>query len=380
MYATAKNYTEFVNCFRSLDGLDNNRQDEKVLYPLQEVLFLTLVAVLSYAESWKQIHDYGVAKIDFLRKYMPFNNGIPSKSTICTVMGLIDKNKFESWFTQWSQSLLTILPDELINIDGKTIKGSRTKEEKATHILNAFANKAGIVIGQRTVGEKTNEIPEIPKLLDDLNIAGATITIDPLGCQKKIVAKIIEKKANYFIGLKGNQASLYEDAKYLFADKSKAFESYDYCSERNRGHGRIEWRKCWSTELPPWFQEQHSAWVGLKSISLIESERHIGSNRSIEQRLYISSAPADAKLGLNNSRRHWSFENQVHHVLDVTFNEDASRIHNAAENMSVIRKMALNLVKKFKAKTNNKASIPSIRKKSVWSENVASAILNHLFE
>lgn len=374
----ANNTVEFVRCFQELNELVEYRDDEKLLYPLNEILFLCLASVLSCAESWRQIYDYGIEKIEFLRNYFPFKHGIPQKSTICSVIGAINKDGFEKWFTTWAQSLVNILPEDLINIDGKTIKGSRTKEEKATHLLNAFAKRNGIVIGQRTVNEKTNEIPEIPKLLDELEIPKATVTLDAIGCQKEIVKKIIAKDANYFIGLKRNQSSLFEAARYLFEDKNRTNRYFDYYCERNKGHGRIEWRKCWSTSIPEWFRRQYCDWEQLESIHLVESERHIGEKRSIEQRLYISNEASNAKQGLRYSRAHWSVENEVHYILDVTFKEDDCKIHNAAENMSVIRKMVINLINKFKSKTGIKSSIPAIRKKSSWSEKMASGVLNFL--
>jgi hypothetical protein len=160
----AKSSREFIEVFSELEDY---RADEKVLFPLNEILFLAIVAVLTRCEGWIEIYNYGQNKLELLRKYFPYKHGIPLVSTICTVMGMIDKGKFEGWFTNWSQNLVNILPDELIAIDGKTIRGSRTEVEKATHVLNAFATKNGIVIAQRTVDIKTNEIPEIPKLLDD---------------------------------------------------------------------------------------------------------------------------------------------------------------------------------------------------------------------
>ena len=377
----ATNKANFVKCFMELEiELSDIRQDAKLLYPLNEILFLTIAAVLSCAESWRQIYDYGVEKIDFLRKYFPYEHGIPSKSTICSVLGLISTNKFETWFMEWAGNLIDILPEDLINIDGKTIKGSRTKNKKATHILNVFAKKQGIILAQRTVDEKTNEIPELPKLLDDLQIEGATITIDAMGCQKKVVSKIIEKKANYFIGLKENQPSLYDASRYLFSNKSNTPECFDYFSERNRGHGRIEWRKCWVTLVPDWFSQEYPEWTDLKSICLIESERHIiNGKRSIEQRFYISNEALDAKKGLLCSRGHWAIENQLHYVLDVTFKEDNCQIYNAAENMSIIRKITFNLINKYQFNTKVKSSIPAIRKRSCWSEKVATSVLSYLW-
>ena len=346
----ATNKADFVKSFMVLDfDLNDTRQDSKLLHPLNEILFLTIAAVLSCAESWRQIYDYGVEKIDFLRQYFPYEHGVPSKSTLCSVLGLISKNNFEAWFIEWASHLIDILPEDVINIDGKTIKGSRTKNKKATHILNVFAKKQGIILAQRTVDEKTNEIPELPKLLDDLQIEGATITIDAMGCQKKVVSKIIEKKANYFIGLKENQPSLYDASRYLFSDKDNAPNCFDYFSERNRGHGRIEWRKCWVTLIPDWFLQEYPEWTNLKSICLIESERHIiNGKRSIEQRFYISNEALDAKKGLTYSRGHWAIENQLHYVLDVTFKEDNCQVYNAAENMSIIRKITFNLINKYR--------------------------------
>lgn len=380
MSILATNKASFIKCFMKLEvELNDSRQDSKLLHPLNEILFLTIAAVLSCAESWRQIYDYGVEKIDFLRKYFPYEHGVPSKSTLCSVLGLISHNKFEVWFMEWASHLIDILPEELINIDGKTIKGSRTKNKKATHILNVFAKKQGIILAQRTVDEKTNEIPELPKLLDDLQIEGATISIDAMGCQKNVVSKIIQKKANYFIGLKENQPSLYDACRYLFSEKDKAPNCFDYFSERSCGHGRIEWRKCWVTSIPDWFSQEYPEWTDLKSICLIESERHINVKRSIEQRFYISNEALDAKKGLTYSRGHWAIENQVHYVLDVTFKEDNCQIYNAAENMSIIRKIIFNLINKYQINTKVKSSIPAIRKRSCWSEKVAMDVLSYLF-
>jgi predicted transposase YbfD/YdcC len=316
-----------------------------------------------------------------LRNYFPYANGIPSKSTICTTIGLISKSKFSSWFNKWAQSLSKILPAEIIAIDGKTIKGSKTKQDKACHILNAFAKKQGIIIGVRSIGAKTNEIPEIPKLLDDLDVKNSTITIDALGCQKEITAKIKEKEADYFIGLKGNQPKLYEDSKYLFSFRNKFKESdfFDYSSGKIKNKGRIEYRKCWSTSIPEWFKEQHKDWQKLNSINLIESERHIGDKQSIEHRYYISSHAANAKKALELSRSHWSVENNVHFVLDVTFREDNCQVKNAAENMSIIRKIIMNLIKKYKEQSGSTESVPSIRKQAAWCPNISQDILAELF-
>jgi predicted transposase YbfD/YdcC len=226
------------------------------------------------------------------------------------------------------------------------------------------------------VGEKTNEIPEIPKLLDDLNIEGAVISIDAMGCQKDIATKIIDKKANYFLALKGNQSTLESEALHLFKQKENV-KSFSFYEEYDKGHGRVEIRKCWSVVAPDWFKNQ--GWQELKSISMIESERVIKGESSIEQRIYISSLEADAKQHFNYARQHWLVENSVHWVLDVTFKEDYSQIKNAAENMSVIRKIIINLIKIYKEKIQSKSSLRTLRMMAGWSEDVAGGILGGLF-
>lgn len=366
----AKNKQEFISFF---EKIDDYRQDEKVLYPLNEILFLVFTGVLGCAESWDAIIEYGKQKIEFLKRYFPYNNGFPSKSTLSTVIGMIDKKKFEQWFSSWTNELVDLIPEELIAIDGKTIRGSKTNSKKASHVLNAFATKQGLVLAQRTVGEKTNEIPEIPKLLDDLNIEGAVISIDAMGCQKEIAKKIIDKKANYFLALKSNHSTLESEAIDLFKQK----ENFNFYEEYDKGHGRVEIRKCWSIAAPDWFKQQ--GWEKLKSISMIESERWIKDKNAIEQRIYISSLEANPKQNLNYSRQHWLVENGVHWVLDVTFKEDDSQIKNAAENMSVIRKIIINLIKVYKEKIQSKSSLRTLRMMAGWSDNVAGGILGGLF-
>jgi predicted transposase YbfD/YdcC len=194
-----------------------------------------------------------------------------------------------------------------------------------------------------------------------------------MGCQKEIAKKIIDKKADYFLGLKGNQGTLEDEAIYLFEKKA----SFNFHEEYDKGHGRVEIRKCWSTNAPSWFKKQ--GWQDLNSISMIESERIIKGKSSFEQRIYISSLPADAKQHLNYSRQHWLIENGVHWVLDVTFKEDYSQIKNAAENMSVIRKIILNLIKIYKEKTSSKSSLKGLRMMAGWSDEVAGGILGRLF-
>jgi len=369
-----KNKETFLSCFQEIE---DPREDKKLLYPMNEILFLVISAVLSSAESWEQIVKYGESKLKLLRKYFPYEHGIPAKSTICTVMGLIEIKQFEKWLIIWVDSFSCNIPEELIAIDGKTLRGSKRREEKGLHVLNAFAIKRGIVLAQRAVNKKTNEITELPKLLDDLNISGAVISTDAMGCQKKVANKIIEKKADYILALKGNQGHLHEQIKSFFTEKNK--EKADFSKSLDKGHGRVETRKCWSMPIPRLLKEDVSDWKNLQSINLITNERHMGENVSTENRIYISSLQANAKKHLEYVRSYWQIENNVHWVLDVTFKEDLCLVKNAAENMSVIRKVIMNLVKKYKDKTGNKTGPRIIRKSAGWDEEVTEGILNCLF-
>jgi predicted transposase YbfD/YdcC len=368
---------EFINCFKELD---DTREPGKIIYPLHEVLFLVMVSVLSCAESWRQIHQFGIKRINFFKKYFPFEHGIPSKSTICSIIGSLNQQTLTDWFNNWAKKISELVPDNIISIDGKTIRGSRTNANTAIHILHAYVKKQGIIIGTKVVEKKTNKISHIPKLLDEINVKDSTVTIDALGCQKHIAAKIIKKEANYFLGLKSNHPHLLEDTKYLFSRKHLYGESnfFDYYSEKTQQKGRLEHRKCWTTKIPNWFREQHSCWENLTSLILVESERHIKNKRTIEQRYYISSHHCGAKKALQFSREHWGIENQVHYVLDVTFSEDHCQIKNAAENMSVVRKTVINLIRKYKSRTGSKESVPTLRKCAAWCDRTASEILKEL--
>ncbi len=376
----ATNRADFIQSFLELEPeLEDKRQDSKLLYPLNEVVLLLISGVMAGAESWRQLVEYGTLKLDFLREYLPYKQGNPCKSTLCQIVGMIEHKKFESWLYSWTSKFFKFFTGDVISIDGKSIRGSRTKENKATHVLNVFASALKVILAQRTIDAKTNEIPEIPKLIDDLNIDGATITIDAMGCQTAIASKIIQKKANYFIGLKESQPKLYDAARYLFVEKDRCRTSFQFYSANNRAHGRFERRKCWVTVIPEWFKESYSDWSELQSICMIESERHFSNGkRSIEQRLYISNEILSAKQGFDYARSHWLIENQVHHVLDVTFREDASRVRNAAQNMSVIRKIVLNLINRYKVQTKSKCSTPSIKKQTGWSTKIAGNLLELL--
>ena len=356
--------------FHYFSDLEDPRIDRKKLYPLEEILFLTLCAVICGAESWYDIEDFGKARINYLKRFFLYKNEIPSHDTIGRFFSLLDPKQFEKNFINWAQNLQENIP-ELISIDGKTLRRSfdRKSNKSAIHMISAFASNTRLVLGQKKVNDKTNEITAIPKLLDLLLLKGAIITIDAMGCQKEIAKKIVEKQANYIFGLKGNQGNLLENVETYFKDKDAIF---DYYKDVDKGHGRIEIRKCWATSNIDWLDSKNQ-WSNLCSIIKLESTRIIKDKVTKEVRYYITSLDAKAKKLLFAIRSHWSIENSLHWTLDMTFREDESRIRkkNAPENISIVRHFVLNLLRK----ADEKISIRRRRKKAGWSDEYLENVL-----
>ena len=363
-----------LSFFNHFSNLEDPRIDRKKLYSLEEILFTTLCAVISGAESWYDIEDFGKARISFLKRFFPYENGIASHDTIGRLFSLLDPQNFKNCFIKWIQAVQENIP-ELISIDGKTIRRSfdRTKNKSAIHMISAFASSSRIVLGQSKVNNKTNEITAIPKLLDLLLIKGAIITIDAMGCQKTIAKKIIDKQAHYIFGLKGNQGNLLENVETYFEDTKN---TYDYFEEADKGHGRIEIRKCWVTSDIDWL-EGKKEWCNLHSIVKMENTRIIRDKETKEIHYYITDLEANAKKLLLAIRSHWAIENSLHWTLDMTFREDESRIRkmNAPENMSIIRHIVLNLLRK----ADEKISIRRRKKKAGWSDEYLENVLKNKF-
>jgi predicted transposase YbfD/YdcC len=363
----AKSEKAFIELFNTIE---DDRDDNRLLYPIGEIIFLIVTGVLCCAESWEEIVEFGKNNLDFLRKYFIFEHGIPSRSLLSRIFGLIDKKKMENFlitFANWFHQRET---DEIIALDGKRIKGSDV------HLLHALSTRFGIALGQRYIKNKVNESSEIPSFLDNLNICGAVVTADALNCQKNIAKKIIEKQGNYFLALKGNQGTLLEDSKDLFFKK----DAIPFYEEADKGHGRFEIRRCWSTDEIDWIKKYHPDWKNLNSICCIERERHVKNKVQKETVFYISSTAACPKKHLSYSREHWAVENKLHWVLDVVFNEDRSTLHasQAAQNMAVVRKLVLNMIRRYKEATGHKIAIKTVRKASGWSKNLASKVLSFL--
>jgi len=364
-----------MNAIDYFDNLEDPRSDKSKIYSLKDIVFLTISAVVAGADSYVEIANYGKINREWLSKYVNFPKGkSPSHDAINDFYCRLNTEKFKECFINWTSEVCGITQGELISIDGKCLRGSYDKHDKksAIYMVSAWAGKNEMVLAQRKVEEKSNEITAIPKLLDILELKGAIVSIDAMGCQKSIAEKIIEEKADYILALKKNQSSLYEEVESRFKNiKSK---KVDITIEKS--HGRIEERKCEVIENME-FIDEAKKWKGLKTIIKISTKRTevITSKTSEEQRYYISSTRKDAKEFNKLIRGHWAIENKLHWVLDVQFNEDKSRVRkgNGDENFAIIRHIALNLLKLL---DRPKMSMKVKRKNAGWSNHFLQEVLN----
>ena len=368
---------DFLDVFGQLD---DPRIERKKLHPMPEILLLTLCAVICGAESWNDIEEFGKAKLDFLRQYLPYQNGIPSDDTLRRFFRAIDTSQFQRLFVQWIRAWLS--PDvenKVVAIDGKTLRGSHDSDMLPIHLVSAFASEAGIVLGQIKNQEKSNEITAIPELLEWLDARGAIVTIDAMGCQKAIAEKIIAKGGDYLLALKGNQGNLHDDVRLHFEHPDvSSLANMTMTETCDKGHGRVEVRRCRVSQEIDWLKQRHPEWHQLTSIVAIDSERHIGESVAKETRYFISSKAATADQLLAAVRLHWGIENQLHWVLDMSFGEDQSRIRkdNAPTNIAIIRHAALNMIRQAQKK---RTSIKLMRKAAGWNNAVLKDILEKVF-
>jgi len=336
------------------EQLEDNRRSLSKLHNLNDILVMAIIAVICGADSWNDIQEYCLAKEEWLSKLLKLQNGIPSHDTFNRVISSIDSQSFEKYFIEWVSTLITLTGQkEIINIDGKTIRGAKQHGKKSPiHMVSAWACENNLVLGQIKVNEKSNEITAIPELLEILSLENSIITIDAMGCQKEIASKIIEQKADYVLAVKENQAQLYENIEDEFRFSNEIETSQDV----DCGHGRIETRKC-SVISNFKHIENQDKWKNFKTIIRIESTREFKNSDKPKEnavRYYIASLNAKANEFQHIIRSHWSIENKLHWILDVAFLEDQSRKRdqNAAQNFSVLNKIALNLLKNDKTSQN----------------------------
>ena len=335
------------DCFADLP---DPRVVERTAHRLVDILFLTLCAVICGMDDWESIEEWGEARLDWLRRSVALENGIPSHDTIARVFAALDSTQFQACFLRWMSTLCPSLEGQIVAMDGKTARGSydRRSGKRAIHMVSAFVCGHGITLGQWKTEEKSNEITAIPELIEVLDLKGATVTLDAMGCQKDIAQAIVDKGANYVLGLKGNQGTLSDRVKAFF--EQTEWRNHDSFSDwgtraKEKGHGRVETRRCVALGCDHW--EGIDAWAGLKSVVMIESIRQMENGISSEKRYYITSLAPDSKKLAHAIRSHWAIENRLHWCLDVTFGEDASRIRkdHAPENLNIVRKIAMNILR-----------------------------------
>lgn len=362
----------FIDFFSQIP---DHRLDRRKLHPVEEILLVTFCGMIAGCDSWEDLELYGKTKIEYLRRYLPFKKGIPSDDTLRRFFRVLDPEIFESYFIKWVQSFQIDLVDKIIAVDGKTSRRSFDGDNRPMHLVSAFVSELGITLGQIKTADKSNEITAIPELLSLLDIAGSTITMDAMGCQTKIVEKIINKKENYVIGLKGNQGELNGDVRFMFENKSSKM-NFDTVVEVDKGHGRLEQRQCHVTEDIQWLRDRHPYWKELKSVIEIESQRDIQGQIETEKRYYISSLSTGSKTLLNAIRQHWGVENKLHWVLDICFNDDQMRIRkgNAPRNIAIIKKTVLNLLNIIK-KDKPRISLKRMRKLAGWDHEFLDSVL-----
>ena len=322
---------------------DPRRETQNKLHKLHDILMIVLCAVLSGVEDWVGMADFAEEKEAWLRGFLELPNGIPSHDTLSDVLGRIDPPAFQAAFTAWATAALPGLADELICVDGKAVRGSRDGANPAVHLVSAFAGRARWVLAQRAVAEKSNEITAIPDLLALLDLRGAMVSIAAMGCQKTIAQAIVDAGGDYVLTLKDNHPTLCEDVR-LWLDTEVACGRLPVLETVEKNHGRIEIRRYALGDRIDGLEAKPD-WAGLQAVGRVESTRIIGDQTSTECRYFLCSFPERDRFA-TTVRSHWGIENQQHWILDVQFGEDACRTRkdHSAENLALMRRMALNLL------------------------------------
>ncbi len=360
--------------FRQFEVIDDPRIDRHKRYPLLNILVFAFVAIMSDQQSWYEIRAFCISNLDWFSQYIDVSSGIPSHDTFRRVFCLLNPQQLEKVIICWAEETRASrnIGKRIIVLDGKSLRGVAWKMDLTQlHILNAWDATEDQFLGQMTIGCKTNEITAAPKLLRNLNIEGAIVTVDALMTQREIARTVIEQKGDYVMALKGNQGSLYEDVQLYFSSVQEGM-SCARSVEKNRG--RVEIRTC--TMASADWVENKDAWSGLKNLFKIDSEIYYEGKATQESRYYMTSLQTGSMELLGLARKHWSIENGLHRSLDMIFKEDSAQEHdrNAAVNLSILRKVALSLLKavdshkKLKLKMKECAYSPIFRSRCLLGE------------
>ena len=337
-------------------SLTDPRLRRRRRHQLLDIIAIAICAVICGCKSWREVAVYGRKKADWLRTFLELPGGIPSKDTFRRVFARIKPAAFQACFASWMQALAATLGVKQIAIDGKTARRSHDRGigRSALHLVSAWATANHLTLGQVAVSDKSNEIAAIPRLLELLDLSGAIVTIDAIGCQKEIARQVREGGGHYVLAVKENQGRLLEDVRACFAaelDKADGQGSYSYHETVERGHGRCERRQYYTIDSPSGIRDQ-ALWEDLQAISMVVSERQVaGEEATSEVRYYIGSKPGSAKDYAGYIRGHWGIENSLHWVLDMVFDEDRSRTRkgHGQENFALLRRLAVSVLKNAKS-------------------------------
>jgi predicted transposase YbfD/YdcC len=356
------------------------RREHMRLHNLWDIIAITILAVIAGADSWVEVANYGVSKLDWLQTFLELPNGIPSHDTFNRVFALLNPAALQEGFLNWVQAIAQATLGRLVAIDGKTARHSfdNAAGKGALHLVSAWASENRLLLGQQAVDGKSNEITAIPELIKTLEISGAIVTTDAMGCQKTIAAQIREAGADYVLAVKDNQPTLHEDIRQVFSDgfdNDFADLEHRYHHTEDRGHGRVEKRCYHVVAVPKELAERHADWEGLRSIGMVLSERQEGNKEpTMETRVFISSLPAKVKTFARAVRGHWGIETSLHWVLDVSFREDDSRLRkdHGQANMGLMRRLAASLLHN---EPTCKGGVGCKRKCAGWNDDYLMAVL-----
>lgn len=367
----------YQNLVGHLSIIPDFRAERRKRHKLIDILFIALCTILSGGEGFSDMVSFATHRRHWLKKYIELPHGIPSYHTFRRVFRILDPSDLKKGLMSWTESLRGATGGQVIALDGKTLRHSfdTWSGQKSLHLLNAWVTELGLAIGCEKVDEKSNEIPAATDLIEKLSVKGHTVTLDALGCQKGTAKKIVEKGGDYVLCVKGNQPGLYEGLKGFFDDCGdfKGIE-YDYFESLEKGHGRIEERKCWAVEGEAKWLGIDKDWEKVCTIAMIRRKRVTAKgNSKAETTYYITSLTGNAENIATIARAHWRVENSLHWVLDVTMNEDMSRVRkdNAPENLAVIRRVVVSMVNQVKGKK----SVRGCLKSAGWDTSFLEEIL-----
>jgi predicted transposase YbfD/YdcC len=372
---TEKESASISNHFGNL----TDPRHHNIRHKLIDIITIAICAIICGAETWTQVEEYGHSKEEWFSDFLELPSGIPSHDTFGRIFAMIDPDQFKQAFISWAQTICELYRGALVAIDGKTLRRSHdsSRDKAAIHMVSAWASQNGLVLGQVKTNEKSNEITAIPELIKALELQGTIVTIDAMGCQKHIVQDIVNQGADYVLSLKANQPNLHNQVELFFQDYLQADikddSTFDAFESTDGEHGRIEIRRYWTTSHIDWLQGKED-WTNLRTIAMVQRERHIDDKVTTETAYYISSLPSNAEKLAQSIRGHWGIENSLHWTLDVCFREDQCRVRkdHGPQNFAILRHIALNLLKKEKT---FKGGIQSQRLKAGWNNDYLVKVL-----